>query len=155
MGEVRTDDEKIIFSKVWLQHSGYLLKDVQTLGSYDYRHNRRHISEKHLQERQLHLQAVFPVVCIASENKVSSAISNQLLPQSDINRNLSQRRFCKGVHSFHAGSGEPHPVTWPKKEYPLIGVSLWNPVKCRRRHLPAEDVAGMRDYYRLRSGAGI
>ena len=69
MGEVRADDEKVLFVEIWFQDFGYALKDAEAFGSDDDRHDRRDLPEDHLQERQLDLKAMLAIVGIVPESE--------------------------------------------------------------------------------------
>ena len=71
MGEIRTDDEKVLLREIRFQHIGDLLQDFQPLGADDDGYDRRDLLENQLQERQLDFQAVFPVMGIDTENEGS------------------------------------------------------------------------------------
>ena len=143
MREVGADDEQVLFRKEGLQGLGQFPEDGQALCSDDDRNDRRHLSECRLEERQLHFQAVFPIMGVRPESEGALAPADELLTHGCVNGHLSQRRFRKGIQRIDAGPGEPHPVAGADEEDPFVGVFLRDPAEGRCGHFPAEHVPGM------------
>ena len=57
--EVAADDEEVFVGEIGLQHLSHALQLLVVVGGNDNRNDGRHIAQSPLQERQLHLQAVF------------------------------------------------------------------------------------------------
>ena len=143
MGEIRADDKEVFFIEIRLQDLGHLLKDIQTLGANHDRHYRRDVLKNHLQEGQLNLQTVLPIVCIGAGSEGSLSLFDKLYPSGHIDGDLSQGRFGGGIQGVHAGRIESYPVAWPKQENAFITMPAGNLVKGRCRHFSAENVSCM------------
>ena len=62
VGEVAADDKEIALCEIRLQHLSHPFKFPEIVGRDDDGHDGRHVTKTALQERQLHLQTVLPIV---------------------------------------------------------------------------------------------
>ena len=148
--EVRTDDEEILPVEIRVQDLGNALEQAEALGPDHNRDDGRDFVENHLEERQLHLEAMLLVVGVAPESESPVAFLYKFFPKGNVYRNPAQGRLCIGIQRIHARPGESHPVAGPNEEYPLVGMTPGNAAECGRRHLAAEYVPRMGYYQRLR-----
>ena len=143
MREIRTDDEKVLFREPGLQRLGQRLKDGKPLRADDDRDDGRNLPEYRLEEGQLDLQAMFPVMGISPEGKYPISPADELLTNGRVYGYLPQRCLCERIQRIDTGSDESHPMTWTEQEDPLVSATFRNPTECRCGHLPAEHISGM------------
>ena len=143
MRKVGTDDKQVLFRKEGLQCFGQFPEDGKALCSDDDRNDRRHLFEYRLEERQLHFQAMFPIMGVRPESEGALTPVDEFLTCGCVNGHLSQRRLRQGIQRIDAGPGKPYPVAGADEEDPFIGVVLRDPAECRSGHFPAEHVPGM------------
>ena len=62
--EIATDDKEILVRKIRLQRLCHLLQLIKIISRNNNRYDGRHVLQPPLQERQLHLQTMLPVVCL-------------------------------------------------------------------------------------------
>ena len=143
MGEVRTDDKEVLRGEVRLEKLRYLLQYIKMRRADDDGNNRRDLGEDRLDERQLHLQAVLPVVGVTPVGENAVSFHDELPPRLGIDGDLSQRRLCKRVSCIDARPLEGHPVAGAQEEHPFIAVPPWDAAEGRCCHFAAVDVASM------------
>ena len=120
MGEVRTDDEEILFGEIRLEDRSNVLEHTEAFGPDHDGHYRRDILEDHLQEWQLDFEAMLAVVGVPPADEHTVSILNELLPEGYVYRNVAKRRPGERIQRIHACAREAHPVAGPKEENPLV-----------------------------------
>ena len=115
MRKVATHNEEVLVCEIWLQHLSHPFQFSEVVGRYNNRYDRRHLLKPSLQERQLHLQTMLPVVGLRaiSETIVSS---NQLLGSLTIHLQFSQRCGVIIRLTIHRSPIQPLVMTGPQEE---------------------------------------
>ena len=90
MGEIAAHHEQVFVRQIRLQRLGYPFQLEEVVRRYNDGYDRWHLTQSPLQERQLHLQTVLPVVCLGliAEDTVGGY---QFLCRLDIDLHFSQR----------------------------------------------------------------
>ena len=126
--EVAADDEKTIFSKIGFQHLSDAPQLTEIVCRDDDGYDRWHMLKSPLQERQLYLQTMLPVVSLRliGENTICRC---QLPSCLTIHFHLAQGRSIIVGLCVNRSTIEPFMMTRSKQEYTLIGLV------CGNRHI--------------------
>ena len=153
MGEIRADDKEVFGREIRFQHLRDPLQHAEPFRADNDRDDGRHLAKRQLQQRQLDLQAVLPVVRVAPVGEHALPRPDEFLAYGHIDRDLPQRGFRPCAGGLYARARESHAVARPEQENPLVRVSPRDAVQGRGGHLAAEHIAGVRDDDRLRGVA--
>ena len=153
MGEVRADDKEVFRREIRFQRLRDPLQYAEPLRADNDRDDGRHLAKRQLQQRQLDLQAVLPVVRVAPVGEHALPRPDEFLAHGDIDRDLPQRGFRPCAGGLHAGAGEGHAVAGPEQENAFVRMPPRDAVQGRCGHFAAEHIAGVRDDDRLRGVA--
>ena len=143
VGEVAAHDKQVLVGEERLQRTGHALKLLVVVGRDDDRHDGRHLLESALQERQLHLQTVLLIVCLAAVGKHAVGC-NQPGGRGAVHLNIAQWRGIVVDGIVDRSPVEPSVVTRAEHEDALVVLLRVERHVSRSRHVAAEVWTGMR-----------
>lgn len=142
MREVAAYDKQVVSGEVWLQGLGHALQFVKILRTYYNGHYGRHLVEMALQERQLHLKAVFAVVCLGqtAEHAVGT---QQVIAHVDVYLHVAKRRGISAEQVVDRSAVEGCFMARSQQEHPLIfSCRIYAHIRLCR-HSSRKDIACM------------